>query len=135
MEENGIGGVMMTLSQRRPRQNRTLVCIATPAHVGVHGINYNRNSFANHCELSASAAGCNLGAPEPDAMPRVWRRDPARPGANLVAAEAKRFGFNHPTGIELPCEYRTQHVADPAWRTANWKSANLPDGIWLFCFL
>ncbi len=67
-------------------------------------------------------------------MPRVWRRDPARPAANLVAAEARRFGFNHPTGIELPYEYRTPHVADPAWRTANWKSANLPDASGSFAF-
>ncbi len=51
-------------------------------------------------------------------------------GANLIAAEAKRFGFNHSTGIELPHEYRDPHVADPEWRKAHWKQANLPDGIW-----
>ena len=40
-------------------------------------------------------------------------------GPELIAAEAKRFGFNHPTGIELPSEFRTPHVADPEWKRAN----------------
>ena len=48
----------------------------------------------------------------------------------FIAAEAKRFGFNHPTGIELPSEFKNPRVADPIWRKENWKSANLPDGIW-----
>lgn len=48
----------------------------------------------------------------------------------FLATEAKRFGFNHPTGIELPGEFKTPRVADPAWRKENWRSANLPDGIW-----
>jgi penicillin-binding protein 2 len=51
-------------------------------------------------------------------------------GAELVAAEAKRFGYNHPTGIELPAEFKHPRVADPEWRRANWKAANLPDGVW-----
>ncbi|HEY8995403.1 MAG TPA: penicillin-binding transpeptidase domain-containing protein [Lacunisphaera sp.] len=40
-------------------------------------------------------------------------------GPELIAAEAKRFGYNSPTGIELPAEFRTPHVADPAWKKAN----------------
>lgn len=48
----------------------------------------------------------------------------------FLATEAKRFGFNHPTGIELRGEFRTPRVADPQWRKENWRSANLPDGIW-----
>jgi penicillin-binding protein 2 len=50
----------------------------------------------------------------------------------FLSAEAKRFGFNHPTGIELPAEFKNPRVADPEWRKvpANWRSANLPDGIW-----
>jgi penicillin-binding protein 2 len=40
-------------------------------------------------------------------------------GPELIAAEAKRFGYNHPTGIELPYEFKTPHVADPAWKKAN----------------
>ncbi len=51
-------------------------------------------------------------------------------GANLIAAEAKRFGFNHPTGIELPHEFRSPHVADPAWRAENWKRYGLDGGTW-----
>lgn len=50
----------------------------------------------------------------------------------FLSAEAKRFGLNHPTGIELPSEFDSPRVADPEWRKnpKNWKSANLPDGIW-----
>ncbi len=40
-------------------------------------------------------------------------------GPELIATEAKRFGYNHPTGIELPYEFKTPHVADPAWKKAN----------------
>ena len=39
-------------------------------------------------------------------------------GPDLLAAEAHRFGFDHPTGIELPAEFRTPHVASPAWKLA-----------------
>lgn len=48
----------------------------------------------------------------------------------FLATEAGRFGFNHPTGIELPFEFKNPRVADPEWRKENWRSANLPDGIW-----
>ncbi len=48
----------------------------------------------------------------------------------FLATEAKRFGFNHPTGIELPAEFKNPRVADPEWRKENWRSANLPDGVW-----
>jgi penicillin-binding protein 2 len=51
-------------------------------------------------------------------------------GPDLIANEAKRFGYNHPTGIELPYEFKHPRVADREWRRENWKSANLPDGIW-----
>jgi penicillin-binding protein 2 len=37
-------------------------------------------------------------------------------GIDLIAAEARRFGFDHPTGIELPYEFPTPRVASPAWR-------------------
>jgi penicillin-binding protein 2 len=47
-------------------------------------------------------------------------------GPQLIAAEAKRFGYNHPTGIELPHEYRTPHVADPDWKLANMKERWVP---------
>ena len=37
-------------------------------------------------------------------------------GADLLAAEARRFGYDHPTGIELPAETHRMLVADPAWK-------------------
>ena len=37
-------------------------------------------------------------------------------GAELMAAEARRFGYDHPTGIELPAETHRMLVADPAWK-------------------
>jgi penicillin-binding protein 2 len=39
-------------------------------------------------------------------------------GANLIAAEARRFGYDHPTGIELPYEFSSPHVASPEWKQA-----------------
>ncbi|WP_246026423.1 peptidoglycan D,D-transpeptidase FtsI family protein [Oleiharenicola lentus] len=51
-------------------------------------------------------------------------------GPNLISAEARRFGFNHPTGIELPHEFLNPRVADPDWRKANWQRFRLADGIW-----
>lgn len=40
-------------------------------------------------------------------------------GPELIAAEAHRFGYDHKTGIELPFEFSSPHVASPAWRMAN----------------
>lgn len=47
-------------------------------------------------------------------------------GPELIAAEAKRFGYNHPTGIELPAEYTNSRVADPAWKLAHMKERWFP---------
>lgn len=47
-------------------------------------------------------------------------------GPELIAAEGRRFGYGHPTGIELPAEYKTPHVADPAWKLANMKERWVP---------
>jgi penicillin-binding protein 2 len=47
-------------------------------------------------------------------------------GPDLIAAEAHRFGFDHPTGIELPYEYSSPHVASPAWKLANMKERWVP---------
>ena len=38
---------------------------------------------------------------------------------DFIATEARRFGYGHPTGIELPFEFRKPRVADPAWKQAN----------------
>ncbi|MDQ5979835.1 MAG: penicillin-binding protein 2 [Verrucomicrobiota bacterium] len=51
-------------------------------------------------------------------------------GPNLISAEAQRFGFNHSTGIELPHEFGSPRIADPAWRKANWQRFRLADGVW-----
>ncbi len=37
-------------------------------------------------------------------------------GGDLMAAEARRFGYDKPTGIELPAETHRMLVADPAWK-------------------
>ena len=47
-------------------------------------------------------------------------------GPDLIAAEARRFGFNHPTGIELPHEFKNPRVADPAWKLAYFKERWFP---------
>jgi penicillin-binding protein 2 len=81
---------------------------------------WNRNGHGDRDLRGALRDSCNV----------FFYKNGLEIGANLIAAEAKRFGFNHPTGIELPYEFKTPHVADPQWRQANWKQANLPDGIW-----
>jgi penicillin-binding protein 2 len=47
-------------------------------------------------------------------------------GPDLIAAEAHRFGFDHKTGIELPFEYATPHVASPTWKLATLKARWVP---------
>lgn len=37
-------------------------------------------------------------------------------GPDLIANEARRFGLGHPTGIELPYEFKNPVVPDPAWK-------------------
>ncbi len=37
-------------------------------------------------------------------------------GPDLIANEARRFGFDERTGIELPSEFRTPHVGTPDWK-------------------
>jgi len=37
-------------------------------------------------------------------------------GEKILAAEARRFGFEHSTGIELPHEFSAPHVASPEWK-------------------
>ncbi len=37
-------------------------------------------------------------------------------GPDRLAAEARRFGFEEPTGIELPFETQGMNVPDPAWK-------------------
>lgn len=55
----------------------------------------------------------------------LWQRaggDDAGPRADAVLADmAKRFGFGHATGIDLPGEANGR-IADPQWKLAYWKS-------------
>ncbi len=37
-------------------------------------------------------------------------------GEKILAAEGRRFGFEHPTGIDLPHEFSRPHVASPEWK-------------------
>ncbi len=46
-------------------------------------------------------------------------------GPELIAAEAKRFGYGHPTGIELPSEFQHPRVAEPAWKQNFYKDNDL----------
>ncbi|MCC5807321.1 MAG: penicillin-binding protein 2 [Opitutales bacterium] len=39
-----------------------------------------------------------------------------RTGIRHIAAEARRFGLDHPTGIELPGETRRMLIPDPDWK-------------------
>jgi penicillin-binding protein 2 len=39
-----------------------------------------------------------------------------RTGVDVIAAQAKRFHLDHPTGIELPGETHRMLIPDPAWR-------------------
>jgi penicillin-binding protein 2 len=49
-------------------------------------------------------------------------------GPDAVAAEARRFHFDAPTGIDLPGETRRMLVADPAWKqreeSASWTTGD-----------
>ncbi|MBI2516786.1 MAG: peptidoglycan glycosyltransferase [Opitutae bacterium] len=70
--------------------NRRFPC---NAHNG-HGERDLTGAVRDSCNIFFYTAGLNIG-PE------------------LIAAEARRFGYDHPTGIELLGEYRTPHVATP----------------------
>ncbi len=37
-------------------------------------------------------------------------------GVNAIAAEARRFGLDHPTGIDIPFETQRMIIPDPAWK-------------------
>ncbi|MGH8017077.1 MAG: penicillin-binding transpeptidase domain-containing protein [Opitutaceae bacterium] len=49
-------------------------------------------------------------------------------GIEKLAAEARRFGLDHPTGIDLPFETTRMLVPDPAWKMADrsegWTTGN-----------
>ncbi len=45
---------------------------------------------------------------------------------DFIATEARRFGYGHSTGIELPAEFKNPRVADPAWKKAHMKEPWFP---------
>ncbi|MBL9207322.1 MAG: peptidoglycan glycosyltransferase [Opitutaceae bacterium] len=47
-------------------------------------------------------------------------------GPDLIAAEARRFRFDRPTGIELPYETKGMLVPDPAWKRRITAQKGLP---------
>ncbi|MDP1579133.1 MAG: penicillin-binding transpeptidase domain-containing protein [Candidatus Didemnitutus sp.] len=47
-------------------------------------------------------------------------------GPELLAAEARRFGYDRPTGIELPGETRRMLVGDPSWKMEKLKERWFP---------
>ncbi len=77
---------------------------------------HNRNGHGERDLRGAIRDSCNV----------FFYKNGLEIGANLIAAEARRFGYGHPTGIELPHEYRTPHVADPAWKRTNMKEPWVP---------
>ncbi|MDE3083839.1 MAG: peptidoglycan glycosyltransferase, partial [Verrucomicrobiota bacterium] len=47
-------------------------------------------------------------------------------GADLIAAEARRFHLDQPTGIELPHETRRMLIPDPAWKKRRYNESWFP---------
>jgi penicillin-binding protein 2 len=77
---------------------------------------HNRNGHGERDLVGAIRDSCNV----------FFYKYGLETGPALIAAEAHRFGFDHPTGIELPYEYATPHVASPEWKLANMKQRWVP---------
>lgn len=76
----------------------------------------NRNGHGEVDLITALRVSCNV----------FYYKTGLETGPRLIAAEANRFGFDHPTGIELPYEYASPHVASPDWKLANLKQRWVP---------
>ena len=83
--------------------NRRFVCVA-------------RNGHGERSLVGAIRDSCNV----------FFYKYGLETGPDLIAAEAHRFGFDHKTGIELPFEYATPHVASPTWKLATLKERWVP---------
>jgi len=77
--------------------NRTFYCDKSPAGYAHHGIIALREAIAQSCDIFFYTVGLKIG---PEAM----------------AAEARRFHLDQPTGIDLPYEVRRMLIPDPAWK-------------------
>lgn len=91
------------------RPDTRLIC---PGHLEVGGHRFPCHQAAGHGALSlrdALAHSCNVFA---------YQAGRAA-GADALAAEARRFHFHEPTGIDLPSETTRMLVPDPAWKETN----------------
>ncbi len=77
--------------------NRTFYCDKSPSGYQHHGIIALREAIAQSCDIYFYTVGLKIG---PDVM----------------AAEARRFHLDQPTGIDLPYEVRRMLIPDPAWK-------------------
>jgi penicillin-binding protein 2 len=77
--------------------NRTFYCDKTASGYAHHGIIAFREAIAQSCDIYFYKVGTTIG---PDA----------------IAAEARRFHLDQPTGIDLPYEVRRMLIPDPAWK-------------------
>jgi penicillin-binding protein 2 len=77
--------------------NRTFYCDKSPGGYQRHGIIAFREAIAQSCDIYFYTVGIKIG---PEAM----------------AAEARRFHLDQPTGIDLPYEVRRMLIPDPAWK-------------------
>jgi penicillin-binding protein 2 len=77
--------------------NRNFYCDKTSAGYARHGIIALREAIAQSCDIFFYTVGLKIG---PEAM----------------AAEARRFHLDQPTGIDLPYEVRRMLIPDPAWK-------------------
>ncbi len=75
--------------------NRRFPC----AHGAVHGLKNLAGALSVSCNVFFCKQGIDIG-PE------------------LLSAEARRFGYAQPTGIELPAESTRMLVGDPTWKKA-----------------
>ena len=76
---------------------RTFYCDKSASGYLHHGVIALRDAIALSCDVFFYTAGLRIG---PD----------------LIAAEARRFHLDQPTGIELPHEARRMLVPDPVWK-------------------
>ncbi|MBA3849286.1 MAG: peptidoglycan glycosyltransferase [Opitutus sp.] len=78
------------------------------------------------CHLHAGHGDRDVAGAIRDSCNVFFYKNGLEMGPELIAAEAARFGFNHPTGIELPSEFRNPRVASPAWKRENMKERWFP---------
>jgi len=76
---------------------RNFYCDKTASGYAHHGVIALREAIAQSCDIFFYTQGLQI-------------------GPNLIAAEARRFHLDQPTGIDLPHETRRMLIPDPAWK-------------------